>query len=43
MSTQSSGLRLFWTEFRDNKVALLALVVVILMILLCRYGPVCLG
>ena len=42
MSTQSSGLRLFWTEFRDNKVALLALVVVILMILLCRYGPVCL-
>jgi len=25
MSTQSSGLRLFWTDFRDNKVALFAL------------------
>ena len=38
MSTQSSGLRLFWTEFRDNKVALFALVVVILMIFLALFA-----
>jgi len=38
MSTQSSGLRLFWTEFRDNKVALFALFVVILMIFLALFA-----
>jgi peptide/nickel transport system permease protein len=38
MSTQSTPLRRFWAEFRENKVALLALVVVVILILLALFA-----
>jgi len=38
MSRKSTPLGRFWAEFRENKVAVVALVVVILMMLLAKAG-----
>jgi peptide/nickel transport system permease protein len=38
MSTQSTPLRRFWTEFRENKVAVVALTVVVVLILLALFA-----
>ena len=40
MSEQHSPLRLFWAEFRENKIAVFALVVVVLMGLLALFASV---
>ena len=40
MSGQNSPLRLFWVEFRENKIAVFALVIVVLMILLALFASV---
>ncbi|MEM9740635.1 MAG: ABC transporter permease [Pseudomonadota bacterium] len=40
MSEPSTPLRLFWTEFRENKVAVFALAVVVVMILLALFANV---
>lgn len=40
MSEQNSPLRLFWAEFRENKIAVFALVVVVLMGLLALFASV---
>ena len=37
MSATSSPLRRFWAEYRENRIALLALVVVVRMILLALF------
>ena len=40
MNAQSTPLRLFWAEFRENKIAVVALVVVVLLILLALFASV---
>ena len=40
MSGQNSPLRLFWVEFRENRIAVFALVIVVLMILLALFASV---
>lgn len=40
MSGQSTPLRLFWAEFRENRIAVVALVVVVLLILLAFFASV---
>ena len=43
MSTANTPLRRLWAEFRENKVAVVALVVVALMILLAVFACLALG
>ena len=40
MSSKNTPLRLFWAEFRENRIAVFALVVVLLMILLALFASV---
>jgi len=40
MSASSSPIRLFWAEFRENRIAVFALIVVVLMMLLALFASV---
>ena len=39
MSGQGTPLRLFWAEFRENRIAVVALLVVVVMILVAFFAP----
>ena len=39
MSGQQSPLRRFWSEFQENRLAVLALIVVVIMALLAFFAP----
>ena len=43
MSDQTTPLRRFWAEFRENKVAVAALIVVVLMMVLALFAGLLLG